>query len=43
MWDVFVAWNWVEKRGNPFADDEEVETEVLKWLRQEARQVSTHW
>jgi hypothetical protein len=39
--------NWVEKRGNGFADDEEVETEVWKWLRQQSRdfllQVSTHW
>jgi hypothetical protein len=25
--------NWVEKRGKRFADDEEVETEVRKWLR----------
>jgi hypothetical protein len=23
---------WVEKRGKRFADDEEVETEVRKWL-----------
>jgi hypothetical protein len=27
--------NWVEKRGKRFADDEEVETEVRKWLRQQ--------
>jgi hypothetical protein len=26
---------WVEKRGKRFADDEEVETEVRKWLRQQ--------
>jgi hypothetical protein len=26
--------NWVEKRGKYFVDDEEVETEVRKWLRQ---------
>jgi hypothetical protein len=25
--------NWVEKHGKPFADDEEVETEVRKSLR----------
>jgi hypothetical protein len=24
--------NWAEKRGKRFADDEEVGTEVLKWL-----------
>jgi transposase-like protein len=24
--------NWVEKRGKRFADDEEFETEVQKWL-----------
>jgi hypothetical protein len=28
---------WVEKRGKPFADDEEVETEERKWLRQQSR------
>jgi hypothetical protein len=28
---------WVEKRGRRFADDEEVETEVRKWLRQLSR------
>jgi hypothetical protein len=27
--------NWVEKRGRRFADDEEVESEVQKWLRQQ--------
>jgi hypothetical protein len=26
----------VEKRGKSFADDEEVETEVRKWLRQQS-------
>jgi hypothetical protein len=25
--------NWVEKRGKYFADDEEIETEVRKWLK----------
>jgi hypothetical protein len=25
--------NWVEKRDKCFADDEEVETEMRKWLR----------
>jgi hypothetical protein len=25
--------NWVEKRGKCFADDEEVEAKVPKWLR----------
>jgi hypothetical protein len=29
--------NWVETRGKRFADDEEVETEVWKWLRQQAK------
>jgi hypothetical protein len=29
--------NWVEKRGKLFADDEEVETEVRKWLRQQSK------
>jgi hypothetical protein len=29
--------NLVEKRGKLFADDEEVETEVLKWLRQQSK------
>jgi hypothetical protein len=28
--------NWVKKRGKRFADDEEVETEVRKWLRQQS-------
>jgi hypothetical protein len=31
------AHSWVEKRGNRFADDEEVETEVWKWLRQQSK------
>jgi hypothetical protein len=39
--------NCVEKRDRHFADDEEVETEVRKWLRQHSKtpmlQVSTHW
>jgi hypothetical protein len=29
--------NWVEKRGTCFADDEEFETEVPKWLRQQSK------
>jgi hypothetical protein len=29
--------NGVEKRGKRFADDEEVETEVQKWLRQQPK------
>jgi hypothetical protein len=28
---------WVEKHGKYFADDEEVETEVRKWLRQQSK------
>jgi hypothetical protein len=28
---------WVEKCGKSFADDEEVETEVRKWLRQQSK------
>jgi predicted nucleic acid-binding Zn ribbon protein len=28
--------NWVEKRDKHFADDEDVETEVRKWLRQQS-------
>jgi hypothetical protein len=28
--------NWVEKRDKRSADDEEVETEVRKWLRQQS-------
>jgi hypothetical protein len=39
--------NWVEKRGKRFADDEEAETEVLKWLRQQSKtsmlRVPTQW
>jgi hypothetical protein len=31
--------NWVERRGKPFADDEEVETEVRKWLRQLSKEL----
>jgi hypothetical protein len=29
--------NWVEKNGKRFADDEEVETEVRKRLRQQSK------
>jgi hypothetical protein len=29
--------NWVEKRGKIFADDEDDETEVRKWLRQQSK------
>jgi hypothetical protein len=29
--------NWVEKHGKIFADDEEVEMEVRKWLRQQSK------
>jgi hypothetical protein len=29
--------NWVEKHGKRFADDEEVEAEVRKWLRQQPK------
>jgi hypothetical protein len=29
--------NLVHKRGKRFADDEEVETEVRKWLRQQSK------
>jgi hypothetical protein len=29
--------NWVENRVNNFADDEEVEMEVWKWLRQQSK------
>jgi hypothetical protein len=28
---------WVEKRGRYFADDEEVETEMGKWVRQPSK------
>jgi hypothetical protein len=28
---------WSEKRGKRYADDEEVETEVRKWLRQQSK------
>jgi hypothetical protein len=38
---------WVEKRGKYFADDEEFETELQKWLRQSQKtsmlRASTHW
>jgi hypothetical protein len=29
--------SWVDKHGKRFADDEEVETEVRKWLRQQSK------
>jgi hypothetical protein len=29
--------NWVDKRCKLFADDEEVETKVQKWLRQQSK------
>jgi hypothetical protein len=29
--------NWVEKHGKRFANDEEVETEMWKWLRQQSK------
>jgi arsenate reductase-like glutaredoxin family protein len=29
--------NWVKKHGSSFTDDEEVETEELKWLRQQSK------
>jgi hypothetical protein len=29
--------NWVEKRDKRFADDEEVEKEAWKWLRQQSK------
>jgi hypothetical protein len=29
--------SWVKKRGKRFADDEEVETEVRKWLRKQSK------
>jgi hypothetical protein len=32
-----VVRNWVEKRGKHFADGEEMETEVQKWLRQQSK------
>jgi hypothetical protein len=42
-----VVHNWVEKHGKRFADDEEVEMEVWKWLRQQPETsvlwVSKHW
>jgi hypothetical protein len=33
--------NWTEKRGKRFADDEEVETEERKWLRQQTKHFYT--
>jgi hypothetical protein len=39
--------NWVEKYGKSFIDDEEVEPEARKWLRQQSKtymlRVSKHW
>jgi hypothetical protein len=32
-----VVHNWVKERGKSFADDEEFETEVQKWLRQQSK------
>jgi hypothetical protein len=32
---------WVEKSDKYFADDEEVETEVRKWLRQQSKDFYT--
>jgi hypothetical protein len=32
-----VCHSWVEKHGKCFIDDEEVETEVRKWLRQKSK------
>jgi hypothetical protein len=29
--------SWVETRGKHFADEEEAETEVRKWLRQQSK------
>jgi hypothetical protein len=47
---VFVAESGSQlgrERGKRFADDEEVETEVQKWLRKQSKtsmlRVSTHW
>jgi hypothetical protein len=31
-----VVHNWDEKRGKHFADEEEVKSEVRKWLRQQS-------
>jgi hypothetical protein len=30
---------WVEKRGKYFTDDEEAQTEVQKWLRQQSKEL----
>jgi hypothetical protein len=39
--------SWIEKHGKHFADDEEVEMEVRKWLRQQSKDymllILTHW
>jgi hypothetical protein len=34
---VFAASNWSQLGGTIFANDEEVETEVRKWLRQQSK------
>jgi hypothetical protein len=34
---VFVAYSGSQLGGKRFADDEEVETEVRKWLRQQSK------
>jgi hypothetical protein len=36
-WDMFVAWAGSQLGVKRFADDEEVETEVWKWLRQRSK------
>jgi hypothetical protein len=45
--EVFVAQSGSQLCGKRFADDEEVETEVRKWLRQQSKysmlRVSTRW
>jgi hypothetical protein len=33
--------NWIKKRAKGFADDEEVETDVRKWLRQQSKDFYT--
>jgi hypothetical protein len=42
-----VVHNWVEKRGQFFVDDKDVEMGVPKWLRKQSKPamllVSTHW
>jgi hypothetical protein len=39
-WECFsrkAVHSWVEKSGKRFADDEEVETEMRKWLRRQTK------